>query len=169
MEVTAPELPEALFRTKKPGTLVIIQATLPRLRERRAGVIVTVTVTVTSSVTLKPLPLVGVYRASKAAVNALTESLAVEAEPFGVRAHLVPPGRSPETRFGDTVRSHLRGLNVPDYAPLIQGFAAAARNDAGPVTHAHDVAEAVWRAVTDPSAPFRIPAGADADADAWMA
>jgi hypothetical protein len=30
------------------------------------------------------------------------------------------------------------------------------------VTHSSDVAEAVWRAVTDPSTPMRLPAGADA-------
>jgi hypothetical protein len=34
----------------------------------------------------------------------------------------------------------------------------------GPVTTAQDVAAAVWRAVTDPAAPMRIPAGADAEA-----
>jgi hypothetical protein len=31
-----------------------------------------------------------------------------------------------------------------------------------PITHAQDVAEAVWPAVNDPSSPMRIPAGADA-------
>jgi hypothetical protein len=39
---------------------------------------------------------------------------------------------------------------------------AAVRDVATPVTHAQDVAEAVWHAVTDPAAPMRIPAGADA-------
>jgi hypothetical protein len=32
----------------------------------------------------------------------------------------------------------------------------------GPGTRSKDVAEAVWAAATDPSAPMRIPAGADA-------
>jgi len=32
----------------------------------------------------------------------------------------------------------------------------------GPGTQARDVAEAVWQAATDPAAPLRIPAGADA-------
>ena len=36
-----------------------------------------------------------------------------------------------------------------------------------PTTGALDVAEAVWRAATDPSSPVRIPAGAEADA--WEA
>lgn len=32
------------------------------------------------------------------------------------------------------------------------------------VTRSTDVAEAIWRAATDPSSPMRIPAGADAEA-----
>jgi NAD(P)-dependent dehydrogenase (short-subunit alcohol dehydrogenase family) len=108
-----------------------------------------------------------VYRASKAAVNAFTESLQVEVAPFGVRVHLVLPGRSPETRFGDNARPHLRGLENPDYAPMIERFAASVLDSSGPVTHAPDVAAAIWRAATDPSAPLHIPAGADAEA--WMA
>ena len=163
IEVTAPETAEALFRTNTLGTLAMIQAVVPAFRARRSGVVINVT----STVTLKPLPVVGIYRASKAAVNALTESLAVEMAPFGVRVHLVLPGRSPETRFGESARPHLRGLDEPDYVPMIQGFVAAVRDDAGPTTRPADVAEAVWRAATDPSAPLRIPAGADAVA--WMA
>ncbi len=162
IELTAPETARALFETNTLGTLAMVQAVLPAFRKRRAGVIINVT----STVTLKPLPLVGVYRASKAAVNAFTESLAVEVEPFGVRVHIVLPGRSPETRFGDNARPHLRGLDNPDYAPMIERFVASVRNSSGPVTHAPNVAEAIWRAATDPSAPLRIPAGADAEA--WM-
>jgi hypothetical protein len=36
------------------------------------------------------------------------------------------------------------------------------RTPGAPKTRSTDVAEAVWRAATDPSAPMRIPAGADA-------
>jgi hypothetical protein len=36
------------------------------------------------------------------------------------------------------------------------------RDESGPVTYSSDVAEAVWRAATDPSTPLRIPAGEDA-------
>jgi short-subunit dehydrogenase len=149
-----------LFETNTLGTLAMTQAVLPAFRERRAGVIINVS----STVTLKPLPLVGVYRASKAAVNAFTESLAMEVQPFGVRVHLVLPGRSPETRFGANARPHLRGLENPDYAPMIERFMESVRDSSGPVTHAPDVAEVIWRAATDPSAPLRIPAGADAEA-----
>lgn len=163
VELTAPETVQALFQTNTIGTLAMVQAVVPQMRRRRAGVVINVT----STVTVKTLPVVGVYRASKAAVNAFTESLAVEMKPFGVRVHIVLPGRSPETSFGANARPHLRGMDDPDYAPLLQQFVKSVQQDTGPVTHAADVAEAVWRAATDPSAPLRIPGGADAEL--WMA
>jgi NAD(P)-dependent dehydrogenase (short-subunit alcohol dehydrogenase family) len=163
IELIEPDTARQLFETNTLGTLAMLQAVLPKFRERRAGTIINVT----STATLKPLPLVSVYRASKAAVNALTESLAVEMEPFGVRVHIVLPGRSPETSFGNNAMPHLRGLDNADYKPLIEGMIANFRDGGGPVTHATDVAEAVWRAATDPAAPLKIPAGEDAVQ--WMA
>jgi NAD(P)-dependent dehydrogenase (short-subunit alcohol dehydrogenase family) len=147
-----------VFETNTLGTIAMTQAVVPQLRQRRAGVVVNVT----SSVTLKSLPLLSVYTASKAAVNAFTESLALELAPFDVRVRLVLPGRAPGTSFGDNAR-RLMGNSVPEaYADFVQHVFAAMRDAAAPVTHAQDVAEAVWRAVTDPAAPMRIPAGADA-------
>jgi NAD(P)-dependent dehydrogenase (short-subunit alcohol dehydrogenase family) len=163
IELIEPDTARQLFETNTLGTLAMLQAILPKFRERRSGTIINVT----STVTLKPLPLVSVYRASKAAVNALTESLAVEMQPFGVRVHIVLPGRSPETSFGNNALPHLRGLDNPDYKPMIEGMIANFREETGPVTHASDVAEAVWQAATDPGAPFRIAAGEDAMQ--WMA
>lgn len=158
VELTEPETARQLFETNTLGTLATIQAVLPRFRERRSGTIINVS----SSATLKPLPLIGVYRASKAAVNALTESLAIEVAPFGVRVHIVLPGRSLETSFGNNALPHLRGLDNADYKPMIEGMIAGFRDVSGPVTHSVDVAEAVWRTATDPNAPLRIPAGEDA-------
>jgi NAD(P)-dependent dehydrogenase (short-subunit alcohol dehydrogenase family) len=163
IELTPLETARALFETNTLGTLAMTQAVLPQFRERRAGVIINVT----STVTLKPLPLVGVYRASKAAVNAFTESLAVEVEPFGVRVRLVLPGRSPETRFSANARKHLLGMDHPAYAPIFERTLARFQDTSGPITYAPDVAQAIWRAATDPHAPMRIAAGADAEQ--WMA
>jgi NAD(P)-dependent dehydrogenase (short-subunit alcohol dehydrogenase family) len=163
IELIEPDTARLLFETNTLGTLAMIQAVLPKFRERRSGTIINVT----SSATLKPLPLIGVYRASKAAVNALTESLAVEMKPFGVRVHIVLPGRSPETSFGSNAMPHLRGLDNADYKPMIEGMIANFRDESGPVTHASDVAAAIWRAATDPSAPLKIAAGEDAVQ--WMA
>jgi len=112
-------------------------------------------------VTLRSLPLLSVYTASKAAVNAFTESLALELEPFEVRARLVLPGRGPDTSFGDNARARMTDGFPEAYADLGRRVFAAFQ-EPGPVTHLSDVAEAVWRAATDPSCPMRLPAGADA-------
>ncbi|CAB3785592.1 SDR family oxidoreductase [Paraburkholderia fynbosensis] len=152
-----------LFETNCFGTIALTQAVLPQFRQRKAGVVVNVT----SSVTLKALPLLAAYRASKMAVNAFTESMALELEPFGVRSHLVLPGRAPDTRFGDNARAHIHGFDHEAYADLAKTILEQLGDTSSPITHAEDVAEAVWRAATDPSSPMRIPAGADAEA--WAA
>ena len=147
----------ALFETNTLGTIAMTQSLLPQFRQRKAGLVVNVT----SSVTLLPLPLLSVYTASKAAVNAFTESLALELAPFNVRVAIVLPGRSPETSFGANAQSRMQGSIPEAYAELAQEvFSEWGKPSA--VTQAQDVAEAVWRAATDPSSPMRIPAGADA-------
>ena len=151
-----------LFETNTLGTMAMTRAVLPQMRERRAGVIVNVS----SSVTLQSLPLLSVYTASKAAVNAFTESLAFELEPFGIRVRLVLPGRAPDTSFGDNARARM-GEGFPDaYADMARQVFARMGQASSPVTHAEDVIEAVWRAATDPMCPMRLPAGADAVAAA---
>ncbi|AQQ39396.1 MULTISPECIES: SDR family oxidoreductase [Burkholderia] len=162
-ELTPLDTVRALFDTNTIGTIAVTQAVLPQFRALGAGVVVNVT----SSVTLKALPLVSAYRASKAAVNAFTESMAVELEPFGVRAHLVLPGRAPDTRFADNARANMHGFDHEAYAEFVGQAVARMLDASGPITHAQDVAEAVWRAATDPSSPLRLPAGADAEA--WAA
>ena len=159
LEGTSMASARVIFETNTLGTIAMTQAVLPQFRQRKAGVVVNVT----SSVTLVPLPLLSVYTASKAAVNAFTESLALELEQFNVRVNLVLPGRAPETRFGENAQPHMQGAIPEAYADMAQGvFSAWAEQTA--VTRAVDVAEAVWRAANDPSSPKRIHAGADAAA-----
>jgi len=147
-----------LFETNTLGPIAMAQAVLPQMRERGAGVIVNVT----SSVTFAPLPLLSIYTASKAAVNAWSDSMAIELEPFGIRVRVVLPGRAPDTSFGANARDRMAGT-IPDaYAPLAQSVFAQWQESAGPVTTAGDVAEGIWRAVADQDAPAHIPAGADA-------
>ena len=158
LEGTSLDAAREVFETNTLGTIAMTQAVLPQLRARRAGTIVNVT----SSVTVKSLPLLSVYTGSKAAVNAFTESLALELAPFGIRTHLVLPGRAPGTRFSDNARPRMEGAFPEAYAEFAQGVLAAVLDTTTPITHGQDVAEAVWLAATDPQAPARIPAGADA-------
>ena len=157
-EGSSMELTREVFETNMLGTLMMTQAVLPQFRQRRSGVIVNVS----SSTTLKPLPMLSVYTASKAAVNAFTESLALELQQFNVRVHLVIPGRSPETTFSKNAQAR-KQEGIPEaYGNFAQGVFTAMQQSSSPVTYAHEVAEAVWRAGNDPSCPIRIPAGADA-------
>jgi NAD(P)-dependent dehydrogenase (short-subunit alcohol dehydrogenase family) len=157
LEGTPMDVARDLFETNTLGTIAMTQAVLPQFRQRKAGVIVNVT----SSVTLRPLPLLSVYTASKAAVNAFTESLALELKAFHVRVNLVLPGRSPETRFGDNARTRMQAGFPEPYTNLVQSVFAGWET-ATAVTQSLDVAEAVWRAANDPTCPLRVVAGADA-------
>lgn len=145
-----------IFDTNTLGTIAMTQAVLPQFRERKTGVIVNVT----SSVTLKPLALLSVYTASKTAVNAFTESLALELQQFNILVKLVLPGRAPETRFGENAQPRMQGAIPEAYADLAQTIFAG-WSESSEVTHALDVAKAVWRAANDPTCPLRIAAGAD--------
>ncbi|MBR9764766.1 MAG: SDR family NAD(P)-dependent oxidoreductase [Rhodobacteraceae bacterium] len=139
------------------GPIALIRAAMPGFRARGGGVVVNVS----STVTVAPLPALAVYTGSKSGLNGFTESFAFEAALHGVRSHLVLPGAAPETDFGKNVMERI-GFDIPaEYESFVQDYLAKLRGSTE-VTQAEDVAKAVWRAVTDPSAPMRIPAGADA-------
>jgi len=159
-EGTPLEIIRQTFETNTFGTMAMTQAVLPQFRERRSGTIVNVT----SSVTLKPLHLLSTYTASKAAVNAFSEVLALELEPFAVRVRVVLPGRAPETSFSRNAMARSQDGIPEAYAGLAQRVFASWQQDTGPTTHANDVARAIWRAATDPACPMRLAAGADAAA-----
>jgi NAD(P)-dependent dehydrogenase (short-subunit alcohol dehydrogenase family) len=163
VEGTSMETVRRIFETNTISTVAMMQAVLPGMRERKAGVIVNVS----SSTTIKPLPLLAIYRASKAAINALTECVALELAEFGIRARVVVPGAAPGTNFGTTARAQIAASGgFPDaYASFAQQTMAGMQQQhaaIGEVTTAQDVAEAVFRAATDPDCPMILPAGADA-------
>ena len=160
LEGTPMAVTRDIFETNTLGTMRMVQAVLPQFRERRAGMIINVT----SSVTLKSLPLLSVYTASKAAVNAFTESLALELAPFNIDVRIVLPGAAPGTSFGTTAMSRIEeqgGFPGP-YADLAQTVISRLQQPDAPRTVSSDVAEAVWQAATVPATPMRLPAGADA-------
>ncbi|MDZ5648045.1 oxidoreductase [Nitrospirillum sp. BR 11828] len=78
---------QALFDTNVFGTLRTIQAVLPHMRAQRAGRIVNVS----SVLGFLPAPYMGLYSASKHAVEGLSETLDHEVRRFGIRVVLVEP------------------------------------------------------------------------------
>jgi NAD(P)-dependent dehydrogenase (short-subunit alcohol dehydrogenase family) len=147
----------ACLETNTLGALRMIQAVLPGMRERRAGVIVNV-----SSVEGRiATPFGGIYAASKFALEAISESLHYEVGHFGIRVVLIEPGY---TAPGMKQRAR------PDegdeiYAGLRQQWAGVDEVlvGAGGRPPPESVAEAVLGAIEDPATPLRLPVGKDAE------
>ena len=87
----------ALFDANYFGTLRVIQAALPLLRQQGSGHILGVS----SSLGIVPMPLIGFYCSSKAAIESLHESLAPEVKSFGIKVTLLEPGAY-ATDFGSS-------------------------------------------------------------------
>jgi len=88
VEALSGEAVQHQFQTNVFGLLDVTRAFLPRMRERRAGRIVNVSSVVGRVV----FPGMGVYSASKFAIEALSDALRMELAPFGVNVVLVEPG-----------------------------------------------------------------------------
>jgi NAD(P)-dependent dehydrogenase (short-subunit alcohol dehydrogenase family) len=87
VEETAPAEAALLFDTNVFSILRTIQAVLPHMRAQRGGRIVNVS----SVLGFLPAPYMGLYSASKHAVEGLTETLDHEVRQFGIRVTLVEP------------------------------------------------------------------------------
>jgi NAD(P)-dependent dehydrogenase (short-subunit alcohol dehydrogenase family) len=87
VEETSVAEAQALFDTNVFGALRTSQAVLPHMREQRSGRIINVS----SVLGFLPAPYMGLYSASKHAIEGLSESLDHEVRNFGVRVVLVEP------------------------------------------------------------------------------
>ncbi|WP_034302710.1 SDR family oxidoreductase [Herbaspirillum sp. RV1423] len=157
-ESTSMDAVRDVFETNTFGTMAMTQAFLPQFRARRTGTVVNVA----SSVTLKALPLLPVYTASKAAIVAFTQSLALELKEFNIRVGVVLPGMAPETAFASNSSARIAQAFPEDYSATMNAVMSGFQNYVGLVTHSIDVAEAVWQVVQNGSTAFCVPAGADA-------
>jgi NAD(P)-dependent dehydrogenase (short-subunit alcohol dehydrogenase family) len=82
------DLGRATMETNFWGALRMMRAVLPTMRAQGRGTIINVT----SVAGLVPSPYNAYYSASKTALDTLTEAMAIEVEPFGIRMALVEPG-----------------------------------------------------------------------------
>ena len=145
----------ALFETNFFGAVRMMQAMLPSFRERRTGTIVNIT-SVMARVTL---PSHGYYTATKFALASLTETLAMEMRPLGVRVVSVEPGVIVTpiwTKPGSSPP------DIPDYNQawerLMRAFGTQLEGGAPPEI----VSDAVFRAATE-DGPVHVPVGEDAE------
>lgn len=101
---------QALFDTNVFGALRTSQAVLPHMREQRSGRIINVS----SVLGFLPAPYMGLYSASKHAIEGLSETLDHEVRNFGVRVVLVEPSYT---------KTNL-DLNAPQAASRISAYDA---------------------------------------------
>ena len=149
----------AMFETNFLGAAAVVQAALPAMRERGDGAII-----FTSSIGARlSNPLVGMYHASKYALLAMAEALAVECRPFGIRVSSIEPGMV-DTDFPRATRptgslARGEGPYLPLLGDLRRGFAAWRERNPTP---AADVARAIVATASAAAPPFRVTVGDDA-------
>jgi NAD(P)-dependent dehydrogenase (short-subunit alcohol dehydrogenase family) len=140
-----------LFQLNTLGALRVAQAVLPTMRTRGSGRLLFVS----SILGRTAIPLSGAYAASKWALEALAETLAIEAAHFGISVSLLEPG-SVSSGALDRVRI-LMEADDP-YTPLAEELAAIGRE----FITVEQVAVAVADALETDRPPLRIPVGAQA-------
>lgn len=106
----------AQLETNLFGALWVTQAALPYLRAQRSGHIIQVS----SIGGITAFPLVGIYHASKWALEGLSQSLAQEVAGFGIHVTLIEPGGFDTDWSGP---SSTISQALPDYAELHQQVA----------------------------------------------
>jgi NAD(P)-dependent dehydrogenase (short-subunit alcohol dehydrogenase family) len=129
---------------------------VPHLRAQGSGTVVQVS----SMGGQVSMPGFGAYCAAKFALEGLSEALAAEVAPFGVRVLIVEPGAF-RTEFGGA-RMH-RSRTIDAYAVSTSGTRGAVEAMDG--TQPGDPAKAaaaIVRAVGSDDAPLRLALGADA-------
>ena len=98
---------QAQFETNVYGATFVAQAALPALKASRGAI-----VNISSAAGHKPSPGGGHYAASKAALESLTRSWALELAPHGVRVNAVAAGPTETPGFDKTGRPELGGPSI---------------------------------------------------------
>jgi RND family efflux transporter MFP subunit len=140
------------FETNLFGVLRVTNAILPGMRQQGDGRIVNIS----SVLGFLPAPYMGIYAASKHAVEGYTETLDHEIRRFGVRALLVEPAYTRTKLTGNTKSAKIT-LDV--YADERKRLTDAAQQNIERGDDPRMVAEAVWNALTAKSPRLRYPVG----------
>jgi NAD(P)-dependent dehydrogenase (short-subunit alcohol dehydrogenase family) len=147
VEATPPDQLARLFNLNTIGALRVAQAVLPDMRARKQGRLLFVSSVVGRIV----LPPGAAYQATKWALEALVESLAIEVAPFGIEAALLEPGAVNSGAFDDVTN-----YTLPDdpYSFLLTPGPARAS-----MMTLEEVATSVADAAEVSPLPLRIPVG----------
>ena len=139
-----------VFNVNVTGAVRCLKAVLPGMRQRRRGTVVNITSVTGRFAALAQAP----YVASKWAFEGLSEELAHELAPFGIRVAIIEPGITRSAIFAKNVDGTDEGS---DYAPhlrrMFQFYAAGIAQATDPF----EVAAVVLHAVTTPEPVLRYP------------
>lgn len=129
------------------GLLWLTQAVVPVMRQQGYGHIIQLS----SVLGLVTLPVLGIYNASKFAVEGLSETLATEVKAFGIHVTLIEPNGFATDWAG---ASATQTTPMPEYAALRTWFSEAATEDTFGVPEA--TTTAVLQLVDSANPPLRL-------------
>ena len=149
IEELDPEQVRANFETNVFGTLSVIQAALPILRQSGSGHFLTLS----SIGGIIGFPTGGSYTASKFAIEAMSEALAGEVASFGIKVTIIEPGHF-STEFRSSVKS-------PPAIAVYDGIRQAIRSSFKPGDFGDPAATAaaIFEAVDAENPPLRLVLG----------
>jgi NAD(P)-dependent dehydrogenase (short-subunit alcohol dehydrogenase family) len=149
---------ERQFDTNLLGSIWVARAAIPHLRQRGGGRIVQIS----SSVGQAAYPTMGIYAATKWAIEGFFEGTIPEIAPFGIEVTLVEPGAS-RTNFASSSADMGQPLDVYENTPAGEFRRTAA--SAGLAMFPGDprkVAAAIVASAEQHPAPKRLTLGSDA-------
>jgi NAD(P)-dependent dehydrogenase (short-subunit alcohol dehydrogenase family) len=140
VEESSIELLAEVMNVNLHGAVRCAQAVLPQMRERGAGTIVNVTSVAGRIATLAQAP----YTASKWALEGVSEELAQELAPFGVRVAIIEPGVTKSAIFAKNIDApNSTGAYDMHYGRMFQFYAAGMAHATDPF----EVAEVIRHAI----------------------
>ena len=144
-EATADEI-RRQFETNTFGPLRLAQLVLPTMRAQGSGRIVNVS-TMGGRVAI---PFIGLYNASKFALEAMSDALRMETRPFGVHVIVIEPG-SVRTNFNEAAYERARRFATDTSSPYHRYFEPLNRfikQSEGFSSPPERVAKVIYRALT---------------------
>jgi NAD(P)-dependent dehydrogenase (short-subunit alcohol dehydrogenase family) len=141
------------------GTIRVTQQALPKMRAQSNGVIINI-----SSMTGRfGLPGMSAYVATKFALEGLSESLAYEVEPFGIKVILIEPGPVKTNALDNAVLGRRAGREDSPYSSMLRNFNSTISTLWDRGSGADEVAEMIIQAINQPQPKLRYPVGQDAN------
>ena len=147
-ELTEDEV-RAQFETNVYGALWVTQAALPLLRAQGSGHIIQVS----SIGGISAFPMIGIYNASKWALEGFSQALAQEVAGFGIHVTLIEPGAF-ATEWGGASASH--SPELPAYSEAHSAVAEARKTRTGNPGDPTATGEAILRVVDAAEPPLRV-------------